>query len=237
MNATGRERPAPGAAAQGLRAAPVPSEVLIGHSLYRHGLRGVSLTVHRGENVALLGGAGSGKTTLLALLTGIDEPDSGFVHIAGRQINLRTEAERARLRAEHIGILYAYGNLLDHLTVAQNILFARHLAAQRGYRDPAGRLAAVGLDGRGDKFPAELSPGERSRAALAVALANDPPLVVADEPTGRLDQTDAAALLSMLRSQTDRGVAVLLATRSESVASTCDRILRIEAGELRGTRS
>lgn len=230
MNATGRDRPASGTAARPLRAAPVPAEVLIGHGLHRHGLRGVSLTVHRGESVALLGGAGSGKTTLLALLTGIDEPDSGFVHVAGRQLNLRTEAERTRLRAEHIGILYAYGNLLDHLTIGQNIVFARHLAAQRGYRDLAGRLAAVGLGGRADTFPAELSPGERSRAALAVALANDPPLLVADEPTQRLDQTDAAALLSMLRSQTDRGVAVLLATRSESIASTCDRILRMEAG-------
>lgn len=235
MNAAGRDRSSPGAAARPLRAAPIPSEVLIGHGLHRHGLRGVSLTVHRGESVALLGGAGSGKTTLLALLTGIDEPDSGFVHVAGHQLNLRTESERARLRAEHIGILYAYGNLLDHFTVAQNIVFARHLAAQRGCRDIAGRLATAGLDRRGDVFPAQLSPGERSRAALAVALANDPPLLVADEPTARLAETDAAALLSMLSSQADHGIAVLLATRSEHVASTCDRVLGLEDGELRGT--
>ena len=226
-----------------LRAAPRPSEVLIGHRLNRYfrrpagdrfALCRVSLTVHRGESVALLGDRRSGKTSLLALLTGIDEPDSGFVHVAGHQLNLRTETERARLRAEHIGMLYAGGNLLDHLTVGQNIVFARHLAARRGYRDLADRLAAVRLDGRGGTFPPALSPGERSRAALAVALANDPPLLVADEPTAQLAGADAAELLAMLREQADRGVAVLLATGSEQVASTCDRVLKIEAGELRG---
>jgi putative ABC transport system ATP-binding protein len=225
-----------------VRAAPRPPEVLIGHRLSRYfrrsaggsfALCGVSLTVRRGESVALLGRTGSGKTSLLALLTGVDEPDSGFVHVAGRQLNLHTEAERARLRAEQIGILYAYGNLLDHLTVGQNIVFARHLAARRGYRDLAGRLAAAGLGGRGNTFPPALSPGERSRAALAVALANDPPLLVADEPTGLLAGADATELLSLLRAQAGRGVAVLLATRSEQVAATCDRVLRIEAGELR----
>jgi membrane protein DedA with SNARE-associated domain/predicted ABC-type transport system involved in lysophospholipase L1 biosynthesis ATPase subunit len=179
----------PGAATRPLRAAPVPSEVLIGHSLHRHGLRGVSLTVHRGESVGLLGGAGAGNTALLALLTRIDEPDSGFVHVAGHKLNLRTGAERARLRAEHIGILYAYGNPLDHMTVAQNIVLARHLAGQPGHRDVAGRLAVARLDERSDVFPAELSPVERSRAALVVALASDPPLLVADEPTVQLDET------------------------------------------------
>lgn len=223
-------------------AAPRPSEVLVGRGLHRYlrrpgagsfALCGVSLTVRRGESVALLGGRGSGKTSLLALLTGVDEPDRGFVHVAGRQLNLRTEAERARLRAEHIGLLYADGTLLDHLTVGQNIVLARHLAARRGYRDLAGRLAGVGLDGRGDAFPPALSPGERSRAALAVALANEPPLLVADEPTGHLATADAAQLLTLLRAQADRGVAVLLATGSERVAATCDRILRIDGGELR----
>jgi putative ABC transport system ATP-binding protein len=238
MNMPGRER----ATRRTLRAAPDPSEVLIGHRLYREfhrpgsapfALRDVSLTVHRGESVALLGDGGSGKTSLLALLTGIDEPDSGFVHVAGRQLNLRTEAERSRLRAAQIGMLYAFGNLLDHLTVAQNIVFARHLAARRGYRDLATRLAAVGLDGRGDCLPADLSPGDRSRAALAVALANDPPLLVADEPTDRLDEADATALLAMLKAQAERGAAVLLSTRSAHVASICDRVLHLETGELR----
>jgi putative ABC transport system ATP-binding protein len=154
-------------------------------------------------------------------------------------LNLRSEAERSRLRAAHIGMLYAFGNLLDHLTVAQNISFgrhlgARHLAARRGYRDLATRLGAVALDDRGDSLPADLSPGERSRAALAVALANDPPLLVADEPADRLDEADAATLLSLLRMQADRGAAVLLAARHERVAATCDRILRIEAGKVDG---
>jgi len=222
--------------------APRPSEVLIGHGLHRYfrrpaggsfALCGVSLTVRRGESVALLGGRGSGKTSLLGLLTGVDEPDRGFVHVAGRQLNLRTEAERARLRAEHIGMLYADGALLDHLTVGQNIVLARHLAARRGYRDLAGRLAMVGLDGRGGTFPPALSPGERSRAALAVALANEPPLLIADEPTAHLAPADAADLLTLLRAQADRGVAVLLATGSERVAATCHRVLRIDGGELR----
>ena len=220
----------------------VTSEVLIGHGLHRYlhrpaggsfALCGVSLTVRRGESVALLGRSGSGKTSLLALLTGVEEPDRGFVQVAGRPLNLHTEAERARLRAEHIGMLYAYGNLLDHLTVGQNIVLARHLAARRGYRDLAGRLAAVGLAGRGDTFPPALSPIERSRAALAVALANDPPLLIADEPTALLAEADATELLTMLRARAERGAAVLLATRSDRVASTCVRVLRLEGGELR----
>jgi putative ABC transport system ATP-binding protein len=218
------------------------AEVLTGHRLNKYfrrtaggsfALCGVSLAVCRGESVALLGRTGSGKTSLLALLTGVDEPDSGFVHVAGHQLNLRTEAERARLRAEHIGILYAYGNLVDHLTVGQNIVLALHLAARRAYRDLGVRLAAAGLGGRGDTFPPALSPGERSRAALAVALANDPPVLVADEPTGLLAEAEATELLTMLRARADRGGAVLLATRSERVAATCDRVIRIEAGELR----
>jgi putative ABC transport system ATP-binding protein len=225
-----------------LRAVPESSEVLIGQRLNRYlrrpsgdhfALSGVSLTVRRGESVALLGGRGSGKSSLLALLTGIDEPDRGFVEVAGHQLNLRPEAERARLRAEHIGMLHGHGSLLDHLTVAQNIVLARHLAARRGYRDLVGRLAAARLDGRGDVFPPDLSPGERSRAAFAVAVANEPPLLIADEPTAHLAPADAAELLFLLRDQAERGTGVLLATRSEALAATCDRIVRIEGGELR----
>ena len=192
----------------------------------------VSIAVRRGESVAVLGGPGSGKTTLLSLLAGLGEPDSGTVFAAGQQLSRRSEAQRARLRAERIGVLHMSGHILEHLTVAQNIVAARHLAGRRGYRDLSGRLAAVDLAGHGDTMPADLSAGQRARAGLAVALANDPPVLIADEPSAGLDEPDERRLLGLLRTQTDRGTAVLLASRSARVAQWCDRTVQLTDGQI-----
>src|SRR5262249_12046406 len=152
-------------------------------------LRGVSLSVRSGEIVAVVGPSGSGKSTLLACLAGLDEPDGGHVVVAGQRMTRRHEATRAGLRARWIGLLLQTNNLVNHLTVAQNIQAAQALV-KRGTatRQPPGALLAdVGLAHRGRARPSTLSGGEAARAALAVALANDPPVLMADEPTGEVD--------------------------------------------------
>ncbi|MEU7872565.1 ATP-binding cassette domain-containing protein [Dactylosporangium sp. NPDC049140] len=194
-------------------------------------LRGVSLEVAAGEWLALTGPSGSGKSTLLACLAGLDEPDGGNVWIAGRRITRRPEAARALLRARHIGVLYQSGNLLEHLTVAQNIRFARRLARRpRSGDDVIDRLAAVGVDGHADAVPGELSGGQAARAALAVALANDPPVLIADEPTGELDELTERAILSLLAAHAETGTAVIVASHSRAVARVAHRVLRLHDG-------
>jgi putative ABC transport system ATP-binding protein len=231
-----------------------------GHELYRFyhigddetfALRGVSIAVHAGEMVAVVGPSGSGKSTLLACLAGLNEPDGGHVTIAGQRITRRDEATRARLRARWIGMLLQSGNLLEHLSVAQNIGAAQALAARapRG-QPPAGTgpatgpgadrsrpdgqtlLDDVGLGERATARPSMLSGGEAARAGLAVAMANDPPVLLADEPTGEVDQQAEAQVLELLRGRADRGKAVLVVTHSERVAASADRIVPMVDGRI-----
>jgi putative ABC transport system ATP-binding protein len=211
-------------------------------------LRGVSISVRAGELVAVAGPSGSGKSTLLACLAGLDEPDGGHVVIAGRRITRRDEATRAGLRARWIGMLLQSGNLIEHLSVAQNIQAAQALVprapglgplswARRGHdsgtRHSAARLLDdVGLAARASARPSTLSGGEAARAALAVAMANDPPVLLADEPTGEVDRLAEARVLELLRGRADRGKAVLVVTHSESVAAAADRVVRMVDGRV-----
>jgi putative ABC transport system ATP-binding protein len=208
-------------------------------------LRGVSISVRAGELVAVAGPSGSGKSTLLACLAGLDEPDGGHVMIAGQRISRRDEATRAGLRARWIGMLLQSGNLVDHLTVAQNIRTAQALVprARRaanagggsGGRTDTGRLLdEVGLAGRASARPSTLSGGEAARAGLAVAMANDPPVLLADEPTGEVDRQAEVQVLDLLRRRADRGKAVLVVTHSQRVASAADRVVRMEDGRVVG---
>jgi putative ABC transport system ATP-binding protein len=211
-------------------------------------LRGVSVSVGAGELVAVVGPSGSGKSTLLACLAGLDEPDGGHVLIAGERITRRDEAMRAGLRARWIGMLLQSGNLLDHLSVAQNIQSARALVPRvpgsrrdgqtgrwRTSRGDAERLLDdVGLADRASARPSTLSGGEAARAALAVAMANDPPVLLADEPTGEVDRQAEIRVLDLLRSRADRGKAVLVVTHSETVAMAADRVVRMTDGRVTG---
>jgi len=219
-------------------------------------LRGVSVSVRAGELVAVAGPSGSGKSTLLACLAGLDEPDGGHVLIAGQRITRRDEAARAALRARWIGMLLQSGNLIDHLTVAQNIQAAQALVARgpargssrgpwgrRGGREgpdagtrPAVRrlLEDVGLAGRAGARPAALSGGEAARAALAVAMANDPPVLLADEPTGEVDRQAEVQVLELLRGRSDSGKAVLVVTHSDRVVAAADRVVRMTDGRVTG---
>ena len=196
-------------------------------------LRGASLSVGRGEIVALVGPSGSGKSTLLACIAGLDEPDGGVVTIDGHQMTRRPEAERAALRASSIGFLAQAGNLFAHLTVAGNIALQLQLA---GLSPDRARISAllqqVGLVERADALPATLSGGEAARAGLAVALAADPPLLIADEPTAEVDAQTEARILDILEQRRASGGAALIATHSRSLSARASRVLAIADGRI-----
>ena len=225
-----------------LSAPAVGEPVLQARSLYRFyragdeetlALQGVSLTLRPGEFVAVTGPSGSGKSTLLACLAGMDDPDGGSVHVAGQRISHRREPERARIRARHIGMLFQQDNLLDHLTVRNNLALVRSLAGRRGRADRPDVLDLLGLSDRADAYPGQLSGGELARAGLAIALANAPTLVLADEPTGELDSATETRVLELLSEAAARGTTVLVASHSPAVAAAATRVLRLTDGRIR----
>lgn len=195
-------------------------------------LRGVSLTVEAGELVAITGPSGSGKSTLLACLAGLDEPDGGMVRIAGAPLSRRSEQERTRLRARSIGMLFQTVNLIQHLTVAGNVLLAQRLAGKEDVRRAGALLESVGLSARAHAYPPTLSGGEGARAGLAVALANDPPVLLADEPTGEIDGETSRQVIGLLRRRAREGGAVVVVTHNEAVAAAADRVVRLVDGRV-----
>ncbi len=196
-------------------------------------LRGVSMALHEGEVLAVTGPSGSGKSTLLACLAGLDEPDGGAVLIEGVRISRRSEAKRAAIRGRRVGVLYQQTNLLGHLTVAENVAIARKLGGRRGGgRREAEVLERLGISDRAGHLPEELSGGELARAGLAVALANDPPVILADEPTGELDLTTADAVIGLLREHAAAGAAVVVLTHSRELAAVADSELALRDGEV-----
>lgn len=215
--------------------------VLVVHELYRFfhvgddetaALRGVSLNVSAGEFVALTGPSGSGKSTLLACITGLDEPDGGRVEVSGLRLTRRPEAERARLRAANFGILLQSDNLFGHLTVEGNIRAQMLLARKPDAKRLRLLIEIVGLSRRAHAFPTELSGGETARAGLAVALAADPPILVADEPTAEVDGDTEARLIDHFQARRETGLTTLLATHSRAVAQKADRIIRLRDGRV-----
>lgn len=211
------------------------------HQLYRFyhagddetlALRGVSLSVEEGEMLAITGPSGSGKSTLLACLAGLDEPDGGFVRVAGETMSRRPEAERAALRARHLGMLFQTGNLIEHLTIAENVALAQRLARQPRKVRVGELLDDLGLTGRSNARPSQLSGGESARAGLAVALANEPAVLLADEPTGELDQGTQFRVLGLLRQRAEHGTAVVVVTHNQTVAGAADREIRLSDGQV-----
>jgi putative ABC transport system ATP-binding protein len=195
-------------------------------------LRGVSLTVHPGETVAVVGPSGSGKSTLLACIAGLDEPDGGHVDVAGRRVTRRSEPERAAIRARSIGIMLQSGNLIGHLSVADNVRLQLRLAGQRDGGRVDEVLELVQLRHRARARAAQLSGGEAARAGLAIALATKPPLLLADEPTGEVDAESERRILAAIDAQTAAGGAAILATHSEVVARHADRVIRLHDGRV-----
>jgi putative ABC transport system ATP-binding protein len=196
-------------------------------------LQGVSLRVDSGEVVAVTGPSGSGKSTLLACLAGLDEPDGGMVRVNGQRLSRRSEEERARVRAEGIGVLYQQANLVGHLSVTDNVALVQRLAGDR--TSPAWRaevLERCGLTGRAHARPNQLSGGELARAGLAVAMANDPRVLLADEPTGELDEVTARRVLDLLHARAAEGAAVLIVTHTREVAEMSQREIRLRDGRI-----
>jgi putative ABC transport system ATP-binding protein len=222
-------------------AAPPTPPALEARSLYRFyhagdeetlALQGVSLRLERGEFVAVAGPSGSGKSTLLACLAGMDNPDGGSVRVAGQQISHRPEPERARIRARHIGMLFQNANLLDHLTVAQNLSLVRSLPGRAHRADRPDLLCLLGLSERAAAYPGQLSGGELARAGLAVALANAPAALLADEPTGELDSVTESRVLDLLSVAAAGGTAILVASHSPAVAAAATRVIRLDDGRV-----
>jgi putative ABC transport system ATP-binding protein len=196
-------------------------------------LRGVSLSVARGEVVAVVGPSGSGKSTLLACLAGLDEPDGGAVTLAGERVSHRPEAERARIRSRRLGVVLQSGNLIPHLTVSANIRLVR-TAGRAGTKLPAPDelLEQVGLRARASALPRELSGGELARAGLAVALSNNPDVLLADEPTGELDGRTEQIVLDLIRARAYDGRGVLVVTHSAAVTGIADRVIALSDGRI-----
>jgi putative ABC transport system ATP-binding protein len=199
-------------------------------------LADIGFEVARGECVALVGQSGSGKSTLLNLLAGIDQPDTGDVEIMGRSVAAMGEPELTLLRRAQIGFIYQFFNLIPTLTVAENVGLPLELngtpaRVRRGLISDW--LAKVGLDGREQAFPDQLSGGEQQRVAIARALIHEPALVLADEPTGNLDARTGQVVLELLAQLfRDQGRTLILVTHSRKVSEITDRVLALDNGRL-----
>ncbi|MDR3542292.1 MAG: ABC transporter ATP-binding protein [Desulfosporosinus sp.] len=195
-------------------------------------LRGVNFHVDPGEMVAVMGPSGSGKSTLLACLAGLDEPDGGHVELLGKRMTRRPEAERAAMRAQEIGLVLQSGNLFNHLSVEDNIRLQMQLGHKVNEQRLNMLLELVGLYERRQARPTRISGGEAARAALAVALANDPRVLMADEPTGEVDAETEKKILDLFESHRKSGGAAIIATHSEALAAHADRIIRVVDGRI-----
>ena len=197
-------------------------------------LEGVSARIERGESVALLGRSGSGKSTLLNLVAGIDLPDVGRVFVDGVELNGMGERERTLFRRRNIGFVYQFFNLIPTLTVTENVRLPAELTGMRG-RAARGRaeelLDLVGLAERGRDFPDHLSGGEQQRVAIARALSHHPALVLADEPTGHLDEETGTRVAELLRRAVrEHGTTLLVVTHSRDLVVITDRVVVLEHG-------
>jgi len=196
----------------------------------------VSLHARAGELVAVVGRSGSGKSTLLNVITGIDRPTSGTVHVAGTAVHELGEARLAAWRGRNVGIVFQFFQLLPTLTVAENLMLPMDFCDTHPPRERRSRASAllerVGIADQADKLPLSLSGGQQQRAAIARALANDPPLLVADEPTGNLDSHTARDVWSLLRQLADDGKTVIVVTHDREAARLVDRTFNLADGAI-----
>ena len=210
-------------------------ELSLGRGAARvHILKGISLNVDRGEAIGLVGPSGSGKSTLLMTMAGLERPDSGTIRIDGQDLGPMDEDALARFRGRRIGIVFQSFHLLPTMTALENVAIPLELA---GMPDAHGRarkeLEAVGLGHRLSHFPAQLSGGEQQRVAVARAMAPDPAILVADEPTGNLDETTGRQIMDLVFTmKRDRGTTLVLVTHDATLARRCDRTITLRSGNV-----
>lgn len=198
-------------------------------------LRGCELTVERGEFVAVVGPSGCGKSTLLHLIAGLDRPDDGDIAVAGQSLGGLDDGGLAAMRRRHIGLVFQFFNLLDGMSVLENVAIAAMIAAVRRRAAVARARDLLDLLGIGDKasqLPSSLSGGQRQRLAIARALANRPTVLLADEPTGALDSGGGAEIIELFRRLHGEGQTIVLVTHNEAMAGSADRVVSMRDGRV-----
>jgi putative ABC transport system ATP-binding protein len=207
----------------------------LGHDAARvHILKDIDLDIKRGETIGLVGPSGSGKSTLLMVMAGLERPDNGSVTVAGNDLATLDEDDLARFRGRNVGIVFQSFHLIPTMTALENVAVPLELA---GVADANGRaareLAAVGLGERMQHYPAELSGGEQQRVALARALAPNPSILVADEPTGNLDEATGKQIIELLfAAHRERETTLVLVTHDAALAARCERVVRLRSGRI-----
>ena len=199
-----------------------------------HILKGISLDVDAGEAIGLVGPSGSGKSTLLMTMAGLERPDSGRITIAGQDLAGMDEDALARFRGRNIGIVFQSFHLVPTMTALENVALPLELADRAdAFARAEKELRAVGLGERLNHYPAQLSGGEQQRVAIARAIAPDPAIIVADEPTGNLDETTGGSIVDLLFAiKRDRGATLVLVTHDTALARSCDRMVRLRSGRI-----
>src|SRR5919107_3219010 len=199
-----------------------------------HILRGISLDIAKGDAVGLVGPSGSGKSTLLMTMAGLERPDSGRVIVDGTDLSGLDEDGLARFRGRRIGIVFQSFHLIPTMTALENVALPLELAdADDAFERAEAELRLVGLGERLHHYPAQLSGGEQQRVAIARAMAPNPAILVADEPTGNLDEGTGGSIIDLLFAlKRDRGTTLILVTHDASLAARCDRVLRMRSGRI-----
>jgi len=203
-----------------------------------HILKGISLEIGEGEAIGLVGPSGSGKSTLLMTMAGLERPDSGEIAIGGERIDHLGEDALARFRGERIGIVFQSFHLIPTMTALENVAIPLELAGRSDAFATAKReLVGVGLGERLSHYPGQLSGGEQQRVALARALAPNPRILVADEPTGNLDETSGSKIIDLMFAlKRERGGTLVLVTHDSGLAARCDRMIRLRSGQIEGAQ-
>ena len=212
----------------------------LGHGAARvHILKDVDLHIGSGEAIGLVGPSGSGKSTLLMVMAGLERADTGSIAVAGEDLGRLDEDALARFRGRNIGIVFQSFHLIPTMTALENVAVPLELAGKSdAFHLAREELAAVGLAERLDHYPAQLSGGEQQRVALARALAPNPAILVADEPTGNLDEATGRQIIDLLfAGHVERGTTLVLVTHDTALAQRCDRIVRLRSGRIEGAHA
>lgn len=199
-------------------------------------LSDVSLQVMSGEFVSIMGPSGSGKSTLVNMITGIDRPTSGEVFVAGQMVNLLNEDQLARWRGHHVGVIFQFFQLLPALTLLENVILPMDFCRVYHRKERKDRAMALlemfGVDGHANKLPSAVSGGEQQRGAIARAMATDPPLIIADEPTGNLDTRNASEVIHFFEMLIEAGKTVVLVTHDPTVSQRTARVIHLVDGKI-----